>query len=237
MRAFRRRRRLVIIAAASLALHVVVLVWLAWPTAPTLLAIGPDLSSMSVELLRPERPTPSPARSGAIRKSPLADVAAPAPVATPRADQVPPVVSAPAGAAPTPAVGAVAPDALRAALRAGAGCSGLASASREEREACEEKLGRLRAGAPSYAAPMDPGKRAYYDAVAAAGPTGGGYGDPKPGAATPDADYFRVLNCSIKFGAGRKSKDRQGEVRLGRTPCSIPVQGSFIAPEASVRKR
>lgn len=98
-------------------------------------------------------------------------------------------------------------------------------------------MGRLKAGAPSYDAPMDPGKRAYYDAVVAAGPTGGGYGDPKPQGAAPDGDYFRVLNCSIKFGAGRKPKDRQGEVRLGRSPCAIPLQGSFVAPEASVRKR
>jgi hypothetical protein len=246
MRAFR-RRRLVFIAALSLALHAVVLVWLAWPTAPTLLAIGPDLSSMSVELLRPVTPKVSPARSDAARTAPRADavpkdtahgdVAKPAPVAAPRADQLPPPVSAPAGVAPVPAAGSGVPDTLRAALRAGAGCAGLASRSREEREACEEKLGRLKAGAPSYDAPMDPGKRAYYDAVVAAGASGGTYGDPKPGAATPDADYFRVLNCSIKFGVGKKPKDRQGEVRLGRTPCSIPLQGSFVTPEASVRKR
>ncbi len=36
---------------------------------------------------------------------------------------------------------------------------------------------------------------------------------------------------------GRKAKDRQGEVKLGKTPCSIPLQGSFFTPEASVRKR
>jgi len=127
-------------------------------------------------------------------------------------------------------------DNLRAALRAGVGCAS-SGRSREEREACEERLGRLNPGTPSYDAPMDPEKRAYYDAVVAAGPTGGTYGDPKPGATTPGADYFRVLNCSIKFGAGKKPKDRQGEVRLGRTPCSIPLQGSFVTPEASVRKR
>jgi hypothetical protein len=85
---------------------------------------------------------------------------------------------------------------------------------------------------------MDPGKRAYYDAVVAAGPSGGTYGDPQPGAVTPGgAAYFRVLNCSVKFGGGRKAKDRQGEVRLGKTPCSIPLQGSVFTPEASVRKR
>ena len=51
------------------------------------------------------------------------------------------------------------------------------------------------------------------------------------------AAYFRGVNCSIKFGVGKAPKDRQGEVRLGRTPCSIPFQGSFFTPEASVRKR
>jgi hypothetical protein len=74
--------------------------------------------------------------------------------------------------------------------------------------------------------------------VVAAGASGGTYGDPQPGAVTPGgAAYFRFINCSVKFGGGRKSKDRQGEVRLGRTPCSIPLQGSFVTPEASVRKR
>ncbi|MGH1559960.1 hypothetical protein ACRAWD_24250 [Caulobacter segnis] len=86
----------------SPALHAAVLVWLAWPTAPTLLAAGPDLSSMSVELLRPETPKPSPPRAVAARAAPRAnaarqDAALSAPVAAPRADQVPPAVSASAG--------------------------------------------------------------------------------------------------------------------------------------------
>jgi len=213
-----------------------VLAWLAWPTAPTLLATGPDLSSMSVELLRPEAPGGPPARSRSARAAAHAEATLSAPVAQPRADQTPPAPSTPASVAPAPAAGPAVSDNLRAALRAGAGCAGGAR-SREEREDCAEKLGRLRAEGPSYDAPMDPEKRAYYDAVVAAGPSGGTYGDPKPGATTPGADYFRVLNCSIPFGAGKKQKGRQGEVRLGRTPCSIPLQGSFITPEASVRKR
>lgn len=110
--------------------------------------------------------------------------------------------------------------------------------SREEREACEERLGRLTANAPSYDAPMEPGKRAYYDEVAAAGPSGHSYGDPQPAAVTPGGvAYFRGVNCSVKFGPGRKEKDRQGMVRLGKTPCYVPLQGSFLTPEASVHKR
>ena len=235
MRGFR-RRRLALIAAASLTLHGAVLVWLAWPRAPDFFTNGPDLSLMSVELLapaRPEsreaapppRPTPPAPSSAAPLPSP------PAPVAPPAESDLPPAAS--------PSAAGVSPDRLRAALRAGnAGSGGCTRArSRDEREACEERLGRLAPGTPSYDAPMDPGKRAYYDAVVAAGPTGGGYGDPKPQGAAPDGDYFRILNCSIQFGGGKKRKDRQGEVRLGRSPCAIPLQGSFIAPEASVRKR
>jgi hypothetical protein len=109
--------------------------------------------------------------------------------------------------------------------------------SREARERCEERLGRLPANTPSYPAPMDPGKRAYYDAVAAAGPSGGTYGEAPPGAVSPGAAYGRLLNCSIKFGPGARPKDRQGELRLGATPCVVPIQGNFFAPEASVRKR
>jgi hypothetical protein len=96
----------------------------------------------------------------------------------------------------------------------------------------------MSASTPRYGPHMDPGKRAYYDEVAAAGPSGRGYGDDHPAAVTPGgAAYFRGVNCSITFGVGRKPKDRQGEVRLGRTPCSVPLQGSFFTPEASVRKR
>ncbi|MDR6624696.1 hypothetical protein [Caulobacter segnis] len=232
-----RSRRWGVLAALSLALHAVVLAWLAWPTAPTLVAAGPDLSLMSVELTRPEVKT-APAKAS--RPARAAPPSASAPIATSVST---PVEAASNGtAASVTAVGAVsgpavASDALRAALRAGAGCARGASQSREDRERCEEKLGRLQANAPSYPAPMDPGKRAYYDAVVAAGPSGRGYGDPKPGGAQPDGDYFRVLNCSIKFGLGAKPKDRQGEVRLGKTPCAIPMQGSFFTPEASVRKR
>lgn len=226
-----RRRRLAFIAAVSLALHALVLAWLAWPTEPRLLATGPDLSLMSVELLRPSAPEPVRGRSGASRREYRLAATAPR-VAAPEA-----VSPVPAGVAtvPAPAGPPAAGVDLRAALQATVSCT--RATSREAREACAEKLGRLDADAPRYDAPMDPGKRAYYDAVVAAGPSGKTYGDPKPMGAQPDGDYFRVLNCSIQFGAGKKQKGRQGEVRLGRSPCSIPLQGSFVTPEASVRKR
>jgi len=238
MRGVRERsRRWGVLAALSLALHAVVLAWLAWPAAPTLMSSGPDLPLMSVELTRPKVQTAPPKASRhALAASPSASAAIPAPAPTPASpDSGAPAAPVPsAGGVPGPAVSA---DALRAALRAGAGCARVAGQSREERERCEEKLGRLQANAPSYPAPMDPEKRAYYDAVVAAGPSGGTYGDTPPGAVSPGAAYGRLLNCSIKFGPGAKPKDRRGEVRVGRTPCVAPVQGSFFTPEASVRNR
>lgn len=235
-----RRRGPVLMAVASLLLHAAVLGWLAWPAAPDLRATGPDLSAMSIELIAPPRPASraAPVEPTVLRRAGPAAAASAAVVR----EEVPAAVapsSIPAGppAPPAPA-GAAVPDNLRAALRAGTGCTRSASRSRGEREACEERLGQMSASAPTYAAPMDPAKRAYYDELAAAGPSGRTYGDPTPGAVTPGgAAYFRVLNCSMTFGAGKKPKARQGEVRLGRTPCSIPLQGSFFTPEASVRKR
>jgi hypothetical protein len=126
---------------------------------------------------------------------------------------------------------------VRSALRASLGCARPAGLTRQEREACAERLGRLAPGATAYAAPMDPAKRAYFDEVAAAGPTGGVSTDPKPGAVTPDHAYARFLKCSVQFGPGRRKNDYQGAVRLGRLPCSIPLQGSVFTPEAMVRKR
>ena len=232
-----RSRRWSVLAALSLALHAAVLAWLAWPAAPTLVAAGPDLPLMSVELARPQA-KPAPAKIS--RHAPAAPASALAPVQASVTSLAAPKSSGPATPVPPDAAAfglAVPANALGAALRGGAGCVRGAGQSREERERCEEHLGRLQAGAPNYPAPMDPEKRAYYDAVVAAGPSGGTYGDTPPGAVSPGAAYGRFLNCSIKFGAGAKSKDRQGEVRLGKTPCVAPAQGNFFAPEASVRKR
>jgi len=244
MRGCRRRRsRFGWIVGLSLVLHAIVLGWLAWPASPDFLAAGPDLALMSVELVapaelnpRPSRPRSSPAPTARRLADPTPEPQ-PAEAGAPPSLPAGPVEAVQGGAATQAAGGPAAPANLGAALRAGAGCGRTASRSRQEREACEEKLGRLDPSGPRYDAPMDPGKRAYFDAVAAAGASGRSYGDPKPGGAAPDGDYFRVLNCSIKFGGGRKPKGRQGEVRLGRTPCAIPLQGNFFAPEASVRKR
>ncbi len=221
------RARRFAIAGLSLALHAAILVWLAWPRAPELFVNGADRSSMTVELARPARPEPlslprtsahAPARAGPL-----------APVSPPR-EVSPPVAAAPSGAS-APETAALPDQArLRAALRAGVGCVRAAPRSREEREACQERLGAVSADGPSYAAPMDPEKRAYYDELAAASASSRSRDGANPGA-------LQILKCSVTFGAGAKEKDRQGTVRLGKTPCYIPFQGSFFTPEAGVHKR
>lgn len=230
-------RRWGLVTALSLALHAAVLAWLAGATVQVPRVDGPDLPLMTIELTRPDAKRP-PAEVS--RHSSVASASVPSTVPEAATPTIAPIDVAPATRAPTasPSVaGAATPFyALRAALRAG-GCLRGATQSREERERCEERLGRLQAATPSYPAAMDPAKRAYYDAVVAAGPSGGSYGDAPPGAVSPGAAYGRFINCSIKFGPGAKPKDRQGEIRLGATPCVVPIQGNFFAPEASVRKR
>lgn len=229
----RRLSRLWIIAGLSIVLHVIVLAWLARPVAPTLLDLAPDLALLSVELLRPA--TPDVARPKRASRAPappaVAKVTAKPDGVAPAAASGPPVGVATPAALPAPAT-----DNVRAALRSGPGCARRAL-SRQERDRCEEQFGRLTAATPSYDAPMDPGKRAYYDEVAAAGPSGQSSTDPTPAAVTPDHVYVPFLKCSVKFGVGRKPKDTQGTVRLGRSPCAIPLQGSMFTPEASVHKR
>lgn len=226
----RRKGRPWLVASLSLALHALVLAWLARPAAPDAL---PEPPAMTVELVEPVAAHPRPRAAG--HPSTLARMAE----ASPQPASPSPVEVAPAGAptAPSAAAGPVAQDGVRAALRASFGCTRPAALNRQEREACAERLGRLGPATTAYAAPMDPAKRAYFDEVVAVGPTGGVSTDEKPGAVTPDHPYARVVKCSIPFGPGKKKNDYQGAIRLGRAPCSITLQGSVFTPEAMVRKR
>lgn len=236
----RRLGRLATIAGLSTLLHLIVLAWLAQPSAPALPDTAPDLALLSVELLQPA--TPEATRRKRASRSPAPSASSSSSAATATSPLTPDGPAPAAAAGPPVGVAAPAPSSallsenLRAALRSGAGCARRAM-TRQERDRCEEQFGRLTAATPSYAAPMDPGKRAYYDEVAAAGPSGRSSTDPTPGAVTPDHVYVPFLKCSVKFGAGRKPKDTQGTLRLGRSPCAIPLQGSFFTPEASVHKR
>lgn len=223
-----------LLTVLSLGLHAAITAWLAGSTAPVLRDDGPDLPLMTIELTPPDAESP---QAKVSRRAFVVSASVSSPVPGAPTLSAAPGDVAPAAPALTASPGVAPPsDALRAALRAG-GCLRGASLSREERERCEERLGRLQAATPSYPAAMDPAKRAYYDAVVAADPSGGGYGDTTPGAVSPGAAYGRFINCSIKFGPGAKPKDRQGEIRLGATPCVVPIQGNFFVPEASVRKR
>jgi hypothetical protein len=236
-----RRGRLHLIAGFSLFLHAIILGWLAKPTSPRLATTAADPSLMSVELVSPARRDalrPSVSRqSQAIDRPRRFQPEPPTGEVRPAVDPLPsPVTTNPGSNVATPSTGAPGLDGLRAVLRAGAGCSAPVL-SRGEREKCQEKLGRMSASAPRYDAPMDPGKRAYFDQVAAAGPSGLASKDPTPRGVSPGSAYFPFLKCSVAFGVGKKPKDTQGTVRLGRSPCAVPLQGSFFTPEASVQKR
>jgi hypothetical protein len=147
-----------------------------------------------------------------------------------------PVAAAPAAPAPTapapPSPPMPGPD-LRAALRRGlVGCANLASLSRSERELCDERLGKGVAAEAYIPAPLEPAKRAYYDAVAAAKKPDG---QPVPQRAIGSLGMFDTdprgrtghgpgIGCHIPFGPGKKRELPSHWLTLG--PCYIaPPQG------------
>lgn len=236
----RRVRRHYLVVGLSLLLHAALLGWLASSASVETFESASAPASMSVDLLSPDHSDAGPVRTGGrpasakdrprtLRQTALNSNALTSPS------------SAVGGFAGSSALSDQEPPTgqLQAALRAGRGCAGgeTRALSQEERDKCLEKLGRLSASAPSYDAPIDPAKRAYFDEVAAAGPSGAVLRDTAPGAGTPGSASVSLFKCSVLFGAGKKPKDRQGTVRLGKSPCSIPLQGSFFTPEATVRKR
>lgn len=154
---------------------------------------------------------------------------------------------APTATSPTPNPGeagagppALASADLSRALRGRLGCANLDSLSRAERAACEERLGRGAADAPYIPAPIDPAKRAYYAAVAAAKAP-----DPPP---TPQGATGRLglfegdargmkghgpqVGCSIKFGPGEKPKGPPNALKLG--PCFINPPAGPLSPDVDI---
>lgn len=157
-----------------------------------------------------------------------------------------PARSAPAGAsgtAPTTAPSAATaagPD-LRAALRYGAGgCGNRATLSRSERDLCDERLGRTAASADFIPAPIEPAKRAYYDAVTLAKKPDG---QPVPQRAIGRLGLFDAdprgqtgrapgIGCHIALGPGKKKPLPSHWLTLG--PCFIaPPQGP-LSVEADI---
>ena len=232
-----------IVLVAAVGLHVGVLLLLARPLILGFPDQSNDEDAVDVSLERPRRPARSTARGEAIRPVPRAPaIDAPATVETLPLAPLPP--------GPTTIPGPVASNLrgdLGAALRSGGyACGGgrRALLTPEERARCEEKLGALALKAPSLPAPIDPDKRAYYDAVAEA------YRDPGqmvPLTARGAGGVFGaersvhlghgpLVGCSVKFGpnASKAPKGPANALRAG--PCFIQPPNGSLSPEADIRK-
>lgn len=228
---------------ATVGLHALVLFLLTRP-----MALGfPDRSTsdgaIDVTLDRSRRP----ARSA--RRAEAAAFAAHRPaLAAPPTVEALPVAPAPPG----PGVPVTAPTLgprgdLAAALRAGGyGCGGARDArlSPEERARCQEKLGALALTAPSLPAPIDAGKRAYYDAIAEAYSNRGqmvpltarGAGGMFALDDTVHQGHGPRAGCSVKFGpnADKVPKGPANALRAG--PCFIQPPVGSLTPEGDIRK-
>jgi hypothetical protein len=230
--------------AVAVGAHAVLLLLLARPVTLDFPDRSNDENAVEVILERPRRAArlagPSDTGSPALHRPARA---APSTVETlPLPPAVAPTTSPAAG--PTSSLPGPRGD-LGAALRAG----GFACASGrrsllgpEERARCEEKLGGLARNAPFLPAPIDPDKRAYYDAVAEAyaqgGPVvpltargGAGMFDVEPGGGS---GHGPRVGCSVKFGpnAGKAPKGPPNALRAG--PCFIQPPVGSLTPEVDI---
>lgn len=171
-----RRSRLYALLGASLLAHVAVLAVLGLRQPH--LGSAPPPPVMEVEVVpyyvAPAPRPPDAERQPAIVERPIRprrtlrpDETSPvAPLVTPNAPTAPrgPWTVAP----PVPGASPPASADLRQALRRGpGGCATPSLLSREEREACQEKLGAGAKDAPFFQPPMDPRKRQAFDEAAA----------------------------------------------------------------------
>jgi hypothetical protein len=236
------------ILAAAVGLHVLVLFLLARPATPAFPDRSGDEGAIDVTLDRARRPTRPAARSEATSVVPHRPArSAPQTVETLPVETLPvepapsAPLAAPAAAAPGPRID------LATALRAGGfGCENRreASLSPEERARCQEKLGALALKAPPLSAPMDPVKRAYYDAVAEAYKN---RGQPIPLNARGGNGMFDVndsvfpghgprVGCSVKFGPNADKAPKGPPRALRAGPCFIQPPNGSLSPEADIRK-
>ena len=232
-----------VILVAIVGLHALVLLLLARPV----ILIFPDYSNdedtVDVSLERPRRPARPAAGGEATSPAPRAPaIVAPATVeALPLTPSTvrPTTVPGPAPSSPHGDLGA--------ALRSGGyacGSGRRALLTPEERARCEEKLGALALNAPSLSAPIDPDKRAYYDAVAEA------YRDPGqmvPLTARGAGGVFGaersvhlghgpLVGCSVKFGPNARKAPKGPANALRAGPCFIQPPNGSLSPEADIRK-
>lgn len=200
-------RRRATILAGSLLLHGVLLAWLALPARPLLEdLIADDLSTVTIDLIRPERETlPEP------RPTSAAQASAPSPVLPFRARQ--PARPAPAGV-PTlsvPAAGIAKPGTairpaplpgegagdLRSALRTSTGCisADAVGLNRRERETCDERFGAAKPKGDPLSG-MSAARRRELEAQGAA-----------------QEAYRRYLDAPMAPGVDHRSKDQPGTMK------------------------
>ena len=224
--------------------HALLLVLLARPMTLVFPDRSNDDGAVEVILERPPRPARPASPSEAGPPAPHRPArAAPSTVETlPLAPAAAPTTSTATG--PTFALPGPRGD-LGATLRAG----GFACASDrrgllspEERARCEEKLGALALRAPSLPAPIDPAKRAYYDAVAEAYAQGGPVVPltARGGAGRLDVEtrantgHGPRVGCSVEIGpnARKAPKGPPNAPRAG--PCFIQPPVGSLTPEVDI---
>lgn len=174
----RQDRRQATILAGSLLLHVGLLAWLALPVPPLLeTLVADDLSTVTVDLIRPERERqaqPRPAAAATAAPSPVLPFqvrqpARPAPAGVPTLNVPAAGIARPGTAVrPAPLPGEAAGD-LRTALRTSTGCTSADAVglNRREREKCDERFGAAKAKGDPLSG-MSADKRQALDAQAAA---------------------------------------------------------------------
>lgn len=234
----RRRREAAGALAVSLAVHLLVLALLAvLAPKPEEPFAGAPAELVAPVYLLPRRPHR--ATAGKAAAAPPGERRPRAPAAAP--PSLAPAPFAPASPTPQGSSSATASEAapngaLSAALRGGAiGCANPVLLSRRERERCEDRLGRGAATAAAIPAPIEPAKRAYYDAVVAAKDAGGQLVPLQaPGSlGLLDSDRRAVkghlpsVGCKIPFGGPRNApKGKLPEHWLKLGPCFVaPPQG------------
>lgn len=230
---------------AAVGLHAAVLTFLAWPVIARFPDRSTDEGAIDVTLERPRRATGGASSSGpaklnprprAPRQAPTAETIAALPIAP---------VSATAAPGPGQALGG-AGDLGAALRRSGVGCANARAVglNREERERCAETLGAQARDAPFLPAPIDPGKRAYYDAVAQAYDNGGPMVPLTPPGAAGMLDAPPSYNnghgprvgCSVKFGPNARKAPKGPPNALRAGPCFIQPPNGSLTPEADLRK-
>jgi hypothetical protein len=226
--------------AVVVGLHVLALLLLARPAAPRFPDRSTDEGAIEVALDRAR-----PATRPAVRSDAAAVVPHRPALRAPPTVETLPMASASVPTDP-PATPGPRGD-LGAVLRSGGfGCGSEREArlSPEDRARCQDKLGALALKASPLAAPIDPAKRAYYDAVAEAYRN---RGQSVPLNARGGNGMFDVddsvfpghgprVGCSVKFGpnAARTPKGPPNALRAG--PCFIQPPNGSLSPEVDIRK-